>query len=415
MRRSRLAVSAALAAVVSVPLAGCGTQEPAGSGETAGSVRPAQGMSWEEFLSRVYQEADTGIYVANGDETFTDLEQLREFYEENFREQKVRESQGGLAVMLRDDSPARWGDAEKFNITYCVSTTFGTRHAAVVAAMADAANAWGSVAAVRFVHRRELDGNCNTAQNGVVFDVRPVSGASYMARAFFPGDPRSARSVLIDSSAFTTTIPNLTLTGILRHELGHTLGFRHEHTRPQAGTCFEDSNWEALTDYDSSSVMHYPQCNGTGDWSLTLTNLDIEGARALYGVATGEIRGFGGKSLDADWNDPVANGTKVQLWDWLNGGNQKWQLMADGSIRGFGGKCLDADWNEPVANGTKVQLWDCNGLEQQRWSVLPDGTIRGFGGKCLDADWNWPVANGTKLQLWDCNGGDQQKWSVIFQ
>ena len=73
-----------------------------------------------------------------------------------------------------------------------------------------------------------------------------------------------------------------TLTGVLRHELGHTLGFRHEHTRPESGTCFEDNNWRALTAYDSSSVMHYPQCNGTQNGDLVLTNLDKTGAHALY-------------------------------------------------------------------------------------------------------------------------------------
>ncbi|NMO20622.1 hypothetical protein HPC49_24960 [Pyxidicoccus fallax] len=252
-------------------------------------------MSWEEFLSRVHQEPDTGIYIANGDESFTDLKQLREFFEERIQQRPVDEARSGLAVMLRNGTRARWSDAEKFNLTYCVSTTFGSRHGTVVAAMADAARAWSSAAGVGFVHRAEFDGNCNAAQNGVLFDVRPVSGGAYLARAFFPGDARASRNVLIDGTAFTSSTPNLTLTGILRHELGHTLGFRHEHTRPQAGTCLEDNNWEALTGYDSGSVMHYPQCNGTGNWSLVLTALDIQGAQALYGLPLGAY-------LTGDWN-----------------------------------------------------------------------------------------------------------------
>ena len=69
---------------------------------------------------------------------------------------------------------------------------------------------------------------------------------------------------------------------MLRHELGHTLGFRHEHTRPEAGTCFEDTSWRALTAYDSASVMHYPQCNGTQKGDLVLTSLDNQGASSLY-------------------------------------------------------------------------------------------------------------------------------------
>ena len=69
---------------------------------------------------------------------------------------------------------------------------------------------------------------------------------------------------------------------IMGHELGHTLGFRHEHTRPEAGICFEDLNWRPLTDYDSASIMHYPQCNGTST-DLSFTQTDAEGVAALYG------------------------------------------------------------------------------------------------------------------------------------
>ncbi len=61
------------------------------------------------------------------------------------------------------------------------------------------------------------------------FNVRGVSGGTFFASSFFPHDPRSARELLIDDTAFTTTSGGRDLQGILRHETGHTLGFRHEH------------------------------------------------------------------------------------------------------------------------------------------------------------------------------------------
>jgi hypothetical protein len=137
------------------------------------------------------------------------------------------------------------------------------------------------VARVNFVHVASEDANCNQRNGNVVFDVRQVSTSQYLARSFFPSTSRRSRNVLISYTSFGNISP-WTLTGVLRHELGHTLGFRHEHTRPEAGTCFEDNNWRALTTYDSSSVMHYPQCNGTQNGDLVLTSKDVAGAKSLY-------------------------------------------------------------------------------------------------------------------------------------
>ncbi len=107
------------------------------------------------------------------------------------------------------------------------------------------------------------------------------STTQYIARAFFPSTPKRSRNVLIDDSIWTSG--SWTPTNIIGHELGHTLGFRHEHTRPEAGTCFEDNNWRPLTPYDSSSIMHYPQCNGTSS-NLSMTSTDRAGVAALYGA-----------------------------------------------------------------------------------------------------------------------------------
>jgi serine protease len=244
--------------------------------------------TWDEFLADTHQEADTGVYIVDGDVPVADIKQLREYYD------TAVAGNGALLVYTSGGSDRAWSATDKLNITYCVSSSsFGTsRYSTVVTAMNNATAAWEGVANINFVHTSSLDGSCTASQTGVQFDVRLTSDTSYLARAFFPGDARSSRNILISTSAFGSISP-WTLTGILRHELGHTLGFRHEHTRSTSNSCYEDSSWRALTAYDAASVMHYPQCAGTQTGDLVITSLDASGAAALYG-APGSGGGGGG-------------------------------------------------------------------------------------------------------------------------
>ncbi len=266
---SKLLRSAALFSVGLV--AGCG------GGESQ--------VSWEQFQLLAHQEADTGFYVVDGDELIETQDQLRAYYDAYVAarpDDGTGEVQQGLIVNRVGGADDKWSSAKATNLTYCISSNFGSRKSAVINALNSATGAWEATAHVNFVYSSGQDGSCNSGNNNVVFDMRQVSGQPYLARSFFPSSSRRAREVLIDSSSFGSISP-YTLTGILRHELGHTIGFRHEHTRPQAGgVCFEDNSWRALTSYDSASVMHYPQCNGTQRGDLVLTSKDKSGARTLY-------------------------------------------------------------------------------------------------------------------------------------
>jgi hypothetical protein len=117
--------------------------------------------------------------------------------------------------------------------------------------------------------------------NSVVFSIEPTNTQSYIARAFFPSSIKRNRNILVNASALMSS-GSWTPGNIMGHELGHTLGFRHEHTRLSSTGCYEDAQWRGLTPYDSGSVMHYPQCKGSNKGDLSLTNSDKQGAAALY-------------------------------------------------------------------------------------------------------------------------------------
>ena len=246
-------------------------------------------LTYDEYKARAYQEPDTGMWIINGDELVEDEAAMMRSYENflqslsdaDLREEGLGATEQGLIINRVNGGDDKWPAGT--TLTYCISRkSFGSRYSAMVTATASATSAWESASSgINYVHASQYDDNCTARTSGVVFNIRQVCTGQYLARAFFPSTSRRGREILVDCTSFGNIKP-WSLAGVMRHELGHTLGFRHEHTRPESGRCFEDTRWRALTPYDSASVMHYPQCNGTNNGDLNLTASDKSGADAVY-------------------------------------------------------------------------------------------------------------------------------------
>ena len=117
----------------------------------------------------------------------------------------------------------------------------------------------------------------------VTFVVRRRDGP-YYATAFHASWDVSERFVNLDESYFQDDIDHI---GILRHELGHILGYVHEHVRApdlenQVGICkHEIERYEAITDYDPSSVMHF-FCGDKETANFSISEEDEVGHRSVY-------------------------------------------------------------------------------------------------------------------------------------
>lgn len=137
-----------------------------------------------------------------------------------------------------------------------------------------------------FEHRSALDGGGARIANGlpgpgeVTFIVRYLPAETeFIAASFFPNDPVYKRNLYIAPTFFTSSFAPV---GVLRHELGHIIGYRHEHLGV-AGCPLEDTrNWRSVAGYTANSVMHY-LCGNGGTRTLNIVAQDKLQHRMHYG------------------------------------------------------------------------------------------------------------------------------------
>lgn len=258
------------------------------------------GIGWDDYRSRAIVEED-GSIIAEGDLLFPNESALRAHYDQ------MAADKSKLVVIQRLSDgfePVLTGD-EQMNLTYCVANTFANK-STVVSHMAGATKAWEDVVRLRFVYVPSEDAACNENNANVQFAVMPTTVfnlagcaankkmwngvlASWGCRTSSAG-PYIKGVVLLN---YNVGIPaGQTREGVVRHELGHMLGFRHEHPWDSPATCPEsqtvaggiDITGRQLTPYDVASVMHYTGCDGLAGTDYHLSPLDGEGARSIYGM-----------------------------------------------------------------------------------------------------------------------------------
>ena len=229
------------------------------------------------------------FYIAEGDLLLTESE-LRDYATRNQAPGSPSSPPEELVAILQGGKIVRWKPG--LVLSYCIvaSTFSATEYATVRQAMKLATSDWENACGVKFEHRADLDRGPGA---GALFSVRQVNhGGKLLAAAFFPHDPPGRRLVQIDPSFFTGH--GLNPAGILRHELGHVLGFRHEHIRGIAASLFPKESREdilELHEYDRKSVMHYVNAD-FGNAEFTITELDKLGAQRVYGPPLDNVWSF---------------------------------------------------------------------------------------------------------------------------
>ncbi|RCJ19198.1 hypothetical protein A6S26_27495 [Nostoc sp. ATCC 43529] len=261
----------------------------------------------ENGLKRVTIDGTTYL-IAEGD-LLLDEDELLLYANQRATQNRERESQNLLAsagmgflgitdlrglIGVTDGSGkiVRW--AEGLKLTYCVlkqTFTSDQRYNTVKENMKLATQDWSVTCGVQFEYLEALDDSPGLNRAGVIFTVREIDArGAFIASAFFPNDPPSRRRVLVDGSYFDPSL-RFNRVGVLRHELGHVLGFRHEHIRSGAPPACQGEPLGGdtpLTEYDPQSVMHY-FCGGRGSAELAITELDRIGSQQVYGPSFGRF------------------------------------------------------------------------------------------------------------------------------
>lgn len=236
-------------------------------------------ISTNVFAKSVYKEKfPGGVFIHDGDEPY-----LSELEIPGAGPRVLTGDNTDLIInTLENGIYDKWKGKAAQSITYCISDKFEDSKERVVEALKTATGDWMHAGNVKYIYMPQQDSTCDQNNKNVVFDVRPITGQPYLARAFFPNGPRLSRNILINSTSFK--YDDVALTGFLRHELGHTLGFRHEHiSKSSKGLCPENETFTPVTDYDQLSVMHYPQCGGKNViTNMVLSAMDEDGAKAVY-------------------------------------------------------------------------------------------------------------------------------------
>jgi hypothetical protein len=318
-----------------------------------------------------------------------------------------------------------WDVGRKLALTYCLGEFADvTLRAHTEQALRPATGQWERATGINFIHRAELDGTSECRAPAAVAFVVHQGDADCGARgcplasASFPPATGDAASLVVYPEALQSEL--YTIETVLLHELGHLLGFVHEHSRfeQEAEICVDAASTEfrGLTYPDPASVMGDARCPGISPAATRgrLSAGDRLGAWILYGLPRARRVDFDGDGRhDFLWFTP--GGSTYEVWFGAPGPGFAVERheLCDGT-----GACTAPPAWRPIAlrgadGRTEVLMFGPREVADERWRprrrgrferspVVADSTavpvVGAFGAGPAEAVW-W-LEPGEASELW---------------
>jgi len=250
--------------------------------------------------------------IAEWDLWFPDQASEDEYYN------SLAAEKGGVFTQLSTDNWLIWDRTNAIDLRYCVTDNFADYERAVDE-MVVATAEWQSRANVLFKHVVGEDDDCDSSNPNVDIAVGITTYTTLFGTLMGCGTPsfddwegtlpaglcptgngnEALNGVLLLNYAAidANTGSDWTSLGVIRHELGHVLGLRHEFAFEPGEDC-EDIEAAPfggvhLTEYDDQSVMQYPGSCGIPDGDFEISALDGVALRRLYGIPASWYIGAG--------------------------------------------------------------------------------------------------------------------------